>query len=82
MVVDPDGDPSLAAEPGFHDQTPGGVETVAGPFGHTFGILPVLAENLTKNPFAGGPFMSTQAPTKPNGGNPSFVAVSLRRVHE
>ena len=53
-MIGPDGDPSLAAEPGFHDQTPDGAEVVAGPFGQTFDILPVLMENFTKNPLPCG----------------------------
>ena len=50
-MVFPDDDPSLAAEPGFHHETPRGVEVVAGPFGHTSDIIPVLVENFTENPF-------------------------------
>ena len=48
------GDPTLAAEPGFHDHAPGGVEVVAGPLRHALGILPVLFEHFTENPFTGG----------------------------
>jgi hypothetical protein len=50
LVVFADGDPSLAAEPGFHDVTPGGVHMVAVPFGHTFDNLPELPKDLTTNP--------------------------------
>ena len=53
-MVFPDGDPALAAKPGFHDQAPSGVEVVAGPLGHTLNILPVLLENFTENLFPGG----------------------------
>jgi len=49
-----DGDPSLGAEPGFHDEAPSGVQVVAGPLGHTLDILPVLVEIFTKNRFPGG----------------------------
>jgi hypothetical protein len=51
LFVLTDNDQALAAEPGFHDQAPSGVEVVAGPFWHTFDILPVLLENFTKNSF-------------------------------
>lgn len=37
-----------------HDSTTkrqAGAEVVAGPFGHTLDMLPVLSENFTKNPF-------------------------------
>ena len=62
MVVEPDGDPSLAAEPGFHHQTPSSVVVVAGPFGHSLDILPVLLENFTKNSFPGGGFAFSISP--------------------
>ena len=39
----------LAAEPVFHKQTPGGVETVAVPFGHALSNLPELLKNFTEN---------------------------------
>jgi hypothetical protein len=47
------GNPTLAAEPGLHDQTPRGVGGVAIPLGHTFDILPELREHFTENPLAG-----------------------------
>ena len=47
------GDPTLAAKPGFHDQTPSGVGGVAVPLRHTLDIVPELFEDFTENPLAG-----------------------------
>ena len=47
VLAFPDGDPALAAEPVFHDQTPTGVEGVAIPVGHALSKLPELLKNLT-----------------------------------
>jgi len=49
LTVDPNGDPVLAAEPVFHKQTPGDVESVAVPFGHALSNLPELFKNFTEN---------------------------------
>ena len=54
------GDPALAAEPGFHDQTPGGVDGMAVPIGHSFDKLPELFEHFTEYLLAG---CSVQADT-------------------
>ena len=53
LVFFRDGDPLLAAEPGFHDQAPGGAVGVAGPFGHTLDKVSELLEDFTENPLAG-----------------------------
>ena len=44
----------LAAEPVFHQQTPGGAEGVAVPFGHTLSTLPELLKKFTENTSAHG----------------------------
>jgi hypothetical protein len=49
LTVDPNGDPVLEAEPVFHKQTPGGVESVAVPFAHALSNLPELLKDLTEN---------------------------------
>ena len=43
------GDPALAAEPGFHNQTPSGVDGEAIPNGHTLDTVPELIEYFTEN---------------------------------
>src|SRR3974390_2286495 len=48
-----DGNPALAAKPGFHDQAPGGAEGVAVPYRHGFDIMPELLAHITENPLAG-----------------------------
>jgi hypothetical protein len=47
LLVDPDGDPLLAAEPVFHDPTPSGVAVVAVWTGHALSKLPELLKDLT-----------------------------------
>ena len=54
MLVVPNGDPVLAAEPVFHEPTPSGVEGVAVPFGHGLSNLPELLKDLTENPVPRG----------------------------
>jgi hypothetical protein len=47
VLVFPDGDPTLAAEPVFHDETPTGVQAVAVSVGHTLSKLPELLKDFT-----------------------------------
>ena len=47
-LIEPNGDPLMAAEPVFHEQTPGGVERVGISFGHTLSNLPELLKNSTE----------------------------------
>ena len=47
------GDPALAAEPGFDDQTPGGSGGVEVPNGHALNIMPEQLEYFTENSLAG-----------------------------
>jgi hypothetical protein len=61
LVANPDGDPLLAAEPVFHDPTPGGAEGVAVRLGHGLSKLAALFKDLTNNP-APGRSVETEAP--------------------
>ena len=49
LLVVPNGDPLLAAEPAFHDETPTGVQAVAIVFGHALSKLPELLKDFTEN---------------------------------
>jgi hypothetical protein len=54
LAVDPNGNPLVAAEPVFHQQTPSGVDSMAVPFGHALRNLPELLKNFTENARAFG----------------------------
>ena len=53
----------MAAEPVFHQQSPGGVERVAVPFGHALSNLPELLKNSTEKSAPEGA-VQAQAPVR------------------